>query len=230
MKLAALFSGGKDSTYAIHLAKQQGHDVKCLLSVFPKSEESHLLHFPNVQLTGLQSESMKIPQITIESSSDETSNELELMKKILLRAKDEYHIEGIIHGGIKSIFQKENFENLCNKLNLKLISPLWDTEPKKYMNDLVSSNFVFIITSVSSDGLDDFWLGKKIGKDELERLQSLSKKFEFNLNFEGGEAETFVLNCPLFSYPIKIVDGKKIWDGYRGRFEIVDARLDYDAR
>jgi len=117
MKLAALFSGGKDSTYAIHLAKQQGHEVKCLLSVFPKSEESHLLHFPNVQLTGLQSESMKIPQITIESSSDETSTELELMKKILLRAKDEYHIEGMIHGGIKSIFQKDNFENLCNKLN-----------------------------------------------------------------------------------------------------------------
>jgi ABC transporter with metal-binding/Fe-S-binding domain ATP-binding protein len=230
MKLAALFSGGKDSTYAIHLAKQQGHEVKCLLSVFPKSEESHLLHFPNVKLTGLQSESMKIPQITIESSSDETSTELELMKKILLRAKDEYHIEAMIHGGIKSIFQKDNFENLCNKLNLKLISPLWDTEPKKYMNDLVSSNFVFIITSVSSDGLDDFWLGKKIGKDELERLQTLSEKFEFNLNFEGGEAETFVLNCPLFSYPIKIVDGEKIWDGYRGRFEIVDARLDYDAR
>jgi len=173
---------------------------------------------------------MKIPQITIESSSDETSTELELMKKILLRAKDEYHIEGMIHGGIKSIFQKDNFENLCNKLNLKLISPLWDTEPKKYMNDLVSSNFVFIITSVSSDGLDDFWLGKKIGKDELERLQTLSEKFEFNLNFEGGEAETFVLNCPLFSHSIKIVQGEKIWDGYRGRFEIVDARLDYDAR
>ncbi len=230
MKLAVLFSGGKDSTYAIHLAKQQGHEVKCLLSVFPKSEESHLLHYPNLKWTGLQSESMKIPQITIESSSDETSTELELMKKILLRAKDEYHIEGIIHGGIKSIFQKDNFENLCNKLNLTLISPLWDTEPKKYMNDLVSSNFVFIITSVSSDGLDDFWLGKKIGKDELERLQTLSEKFEFNLNFEGGEAETFVLNCPLFSHAIKIVDGKKIWDGYRGRFEIVDARLDYDAR
>ena len=230
MKLAALFSGGKDSTYAIHLAKQQGHEVKCLLSVFPKSEESHLLHFPNIKLTGLQSESMKIPQITIESSSDETSTELGLMKKILLRAKDEHHIEGVIHGGIKSIFQKDNFENLCNKLNLKLISPLWDTEPKKYMNDLVSSNFVFIITSVSSDGLDDFWLGKKIGKDELERLQTLSEKFEFNLNFEGGEAETFVLNCPLFSHPIKFVQGEKIWDGYRGRFEIVDARLDYDAR
>ena len=51
MKLACLFSGGKDSTYAIHLVKNQGHEVTCLLSVFPKSDESHLLHHPNLKWT-----------------------------------------------------------------------------------------------------------------------------------------------------------------------------------
>ena len=230
MKLAALFSGGKDSTFSIHLAKRQGHDIKCLLSVFPKSDESHLLHYPNLKWTSLQSESMKIPQITIESSSDETSNELDIIEKILVKAKHEYHIEGIVNGGIKSKFQKDKFENLCNKLNLKLFSPLWDSEPKQYFNDLFSSKFVFIITSVSSGGLDDSWLGKKIGKDELEHLQTLSEKFGFNLNFEGGEAETFVINCPFFSHHIDILKEKKSWVGYRGRFEILDARLNYDAR
>ena len=63
MKLACLFSGGKDSTYAIHLVKKQGHEVTCLLSVFPKSDESHLLHFPNILETKIQSKSMDIPQI-----------------------------------------------------------------------------------------------------------------------------------------------------------------------
>ena len=230
MKLAALFSGGKDSTYSIYLAKHQGHDVKCVLSVFPKSDESHLLHHPNMKWTSLQSESMKIPQITIESNSDETSTELELIEKILIRAQNEYNVEGIVHGGIKSNFQKNNFENLCQKLNLKSLAPLWESEPKQYLDDLVSSNFVFIITSVSSGGLDDSWLGKKIGKEEIKELHHLSKKFGFNLNFEGGEAETFVLNCPLFSHPIEILKEEKSWDGYRGRFEILDARLNYDVR
>ena len=230
MKLAALFSGGKDSTYSIYLAKRQGHEIKCLLSVFPKSDESHLLHYPNLKWTSLQSESMKIPQITIESKSDDTSTELEAIEKILIMAKEEYNIEGMVHGGIKSKFQKDKFENLCNKLNLKSISPLWDSEPKQYLDDLIASNFVFIITSVSSGGLDDSWLGKKIGKDEVEQLHTLSEKFGFNLNFEGGEAETFVLNCPLFSHPIEILEGEKSWDGYRGRFEILDVRLNYDAR
>jgi ABC transporter with metal-binding/Fe-S-binding domain ATP-binding protein len=230
MKLAALFSGGKDSTYSIYLAKHQGHDVKCMLSVFPKSDESHLLHHPNMTWTSLQSESMKIPQITIESSSDETSTELELIEKILVRAQNEYDVEGIVHGGIKSNFQKNNFENLCKKLNLKSVAPLWESEPKQYLDDLISSNFVFIITSVSSGGLDDSWLGKKIGVEEIKELQHLSEKFGFNLNFEGGEAETFVLNCPLFSHPIEILKEEKSWDGYRGRFEILDARLNYDVR
>ena len=230
MKLAALFSGGKDSTYSIYLAKHQGHDVKCMLSVFPKSDESHLLHHPNMKWTSLQSESMKVPQITIKSNSDETSTELELIEKILVRAQNEYNVEGIVHGGIKSNFQKNNFENLCRKLNLKSFAPLWESEPKQYLDDLISSNFVFIITSVSSGGLDDSWLGKKIGKEEIKELQNLSEKFGFNLNFEGGEAETFVLNCPLFSHPIEILKEKKSWDGYRGRFEILDARLNYDVR
>ncbi len=229
MKLAALFSGGKDSTYAIYLAKKQGHEIACLLSVFPESDESHLLHHPNLKWTSLQSESMSIPQITIQSGSN-TDTELIALENILSKSQDQYHIDGMVHGGINSQFQKDIFENLCSKLNLKSISPLWGTEPKQYLENLLTDNFNFIITSVSSGGLDDSWLGKKIEKDEIQRLEYLSKKFGFNLNFEGGEAETFVINCPLFSHPIEILKGKKFWDGYRGRFEILDARLNYDVR
>jgi diphthine-ammonia ligase len=229
MKLAALFSGGKDSTYSIYLAKKQGHEIKCLLSVFPKSDESHLLHHPNLKWTHLQSQSMQIPQLTITSESDETNNEINALEKILIQSIDEYQIEGLVHGGIQSQFQKEKFENLCNKLNLKSIAPLWNRNPLEYMNELISSNFVFIISSVSSGGLNDSWLGKTITKNDIVTLYELSKKFGFNLNFEGGEAETFVIDCPLFSNEIKIIQGEKTWDGYRGRFEIVDARLNHNA-
>ncbi len=229
MKLGSLFSGGKDSTYAIYLAQKQGHQVACLLSIFTKSEESHLLHYPNMQWTKLQSQSMNIPQLTINSESNETDDELFALEKLLQNAKDQFHIEGLVHGGIKSQFQKEKFESLCSKLNLVAITPLWNTEPEQYMNDLLDSNFVFIMITVSSDGLDDTWLGKEITKSDIDTLKNLSEKFGFNLNFEGGEAETFVVNCPLYESSIKINQAKKIWDGYRGRFEIVDAELKYNA-
>ena len=229
MKLASLFSGGKDSMYAIYLAQKQGHQITCLLSVFAKSDESHLLHHPNLKWTKLQSTSMNIPQLTIDSDSDKTDDELVVLENLLNIAKEKFHIQGLVHGGIKSKFQKEKFETLCSKLDLIAIAPLWDTEPKQYMYDLMDSNFLFIMVTVSSDGLDEKWLGKSILKSDIDILKKLSDKFEFNLNFEGGEAETFVIDCPLFSNPIKINQGKKIWDGYRGRFEIVDAELNYNA-
>ena len=229
MKLGSLFSGGKDSTFAIYLAQKQGHEVICLLSIFTTSEESHLLHYPNLQWTKLQSESMNIPQLTIHSESNETDDELSALEKLLQNAKNQFHIEGLVHGGIKSQFQKEKFESLCSKLDLVAITPLWNTEPEQYMNNLLDSNFIFIMITVSSDGLDDTWLGKEITKSDIDTLKQLSEKFGFNLNFEGGEAETFVVDCPLFSNSIKINKTKKIWDGYRGRFEIMDAELDYNA-
>jgi len=230
MQLAALFSGGKDSTYSIYKAKLEGHQVVCLITIHPHSDESMLLHFPNTQLTKLQSESMNIPQLTIESNSNDPNSESKILEEILKKAKNKHGIEGVVHGGISSKYQKKFFTNVCAKLQLKIISPLWQKNEKEYMQNLIESKFRFIIVSVTSSGLDDSWLGKEITQSELLNLEKLADKHGFNLNFEGGEAETLVIDCPIFSFPLKIVKAKKIWDGYRGRFEILEAQLDHHAR
>jgi len=229
MNLAALFSGGKDSTYSIFETQNHGHVVTCLVTILANSEDSHLLHHPNVALTSLQAKSMKIPQITITAKSSDTESELENLKEALSAAKKEYRIEGIVHGGILSEFQKTKFEGVAKDLGLQVISPLWQKNQTQYMRLLLDSGFEFIITSVSTDGLDKSWLGKKITKDDLDKLEQLSEKYKFNLSFEGGEAETFVVNCPLFSNPIEIQDSFISWDGYRGRFEIVRAKIKDNA-
>ena len=229
MKLAALFSGGKDSTYSIYRVKQMGHDVKCLVTIFPKSSNSHLLHFPTIELTKLQSKTMKIPQITLALDSDELEEEMNALRVLLEKAKRDFQIDGLVHGGISSEFQKKCFEKICMENDLKVVTPLWKTNAKKYMIDLIHSNFKFILTSVSSDGLDERWLGKIISADDILQLDKLSNKHGFNLSFEGGEAESLVVDCPLYSYPIIINKSKTIWDSYRGMFEIEDASLDSNA-
>ena len=230
MKLAALFSGGKDSTYSIYKARQMGHDVKCLITLFPKSPNSHLLHFPSIKLTKLQSETMNIPHLVTELATDETNQEMNALGILLKKAKQDFQIDGLVHGGISSEFQKKRFENVCKENDLNVITPLWGINPKEYMNNIINSDFKFILTSVSSDGLDEAWLGKIITASDLSKLSELSEKHGFNLNFEGGEAETFVVDCSLYSHPIQITKSEKIWDGYRGRFEIEDASLDSNAR
>lgn len=230
MKLAALFSGGKDSMYSIFHAKNSGHDIQCLLTAFPKSPNSHLLHYENIALTTLQSKSMRIPLMRKVSDSDLPNSEILLLKNLLQEAKKRFQINGLVHGGIASKFQKDTFKKICDELDLSLLSPIWEIDSKTYMNTLIASDFEFMITSVTSEGLDDSWLGKIISYSDLHTLETLSKKFGFNLNFEGGEAETFIVNCPLFELPIKITKFKKFWDGYRGRFEILEAKLDNSVR
>ncbi|MDX1533731.1 MAG: diphthine--ammonia ligase, partial [Nitrosopumilaceae archaeon] len=184
MKLAALFSGGKDSTYSIFKAKNDGHSIECLITIVPKSDESMLLHYPNIAITKLQASSMNVPQIYVESNSNDTEFATKLVTDSLKKAQENYKIEGLVQGGILSEYQKNNFTKACDSLDLKLISPVWHQEQKKYMQSLLEDGFKFIVTSVSSDGLDDSWLGKEIDFENLVQLERLSKKYGFNLNFE----------------------------------------------
>jgi diphthine-ammonia ligase len=229
MKLAALFSGGKDSTYAIYLAKKLGHSVDVLLTLHPNSSKSHLLHYPNIKFTSLQSESMKIPQLIEKTTSDDSQNESKKLNSLVSLAKEKYSIEGIVHGGILSKYQKDNFSIVCEQNQLEVISPLWNRNSESYMKELLDEKFEYIISTVSSDGLNDSWLGKIVDENGLDDLKKLHKKFGFNLNFEGGEAETFVINCPLFEKSLLIQDSTTEWDGYRGRFEILEAKLKDNA-
>jgi predicted ATP pyrophosphatase (TIGR00289 family) len=173
---------------------------------------------------------LRIPQVILTLNSDELAEEMNALEMLLEKAKQDFQIEGLVHGGISSEFQKKCFEKICKKIGLKIITPLWKIDAREYMNDLIDSKFKFILTSVSSGGLNDTWLGKIISADDISELDKLSNKYGFNLNFEGGEAETFVVDCPLYSHPIKIKKSKTVWDGYIGRFEIEDAHLDSNAR
>ena len=44
MNVAVLFSGGKDSAYAVYLAKKKGLNVKYIVSIFPQNKDSWMFH------------------------------------------------------------------------------------------------------------------------------------------------------------------------------------------
>ena len=177
-------------------------------------------------ITSVQAKAMKIPQILALTETSDPDAELNELQNLLENAKKNFGIDGIVHGGLFSNYQRTRFEKIASNLDLKIISPLWHVDQKNYMQELLESKFKFIITSVTSAGLDQTWLGKEITALDVEQLEKLSVKFGFNLAFEGGEAETFVIDCPLFHSPVGILQANKVWDGYRGRFEITEAVLE----
>ncbi|MDA7941645.1 MAG: diphthine--ammonia ligase [Nitrosopumilus sp.] len=224
MIVGALFSGGKDSAYAAHLAQAAGHDVRCLLTLEGGTPESMLLHRPNISWTSLQAESMGIRRLAAPAPDDPAGGEAAL-RSLLERAASEFGITGAVHGGLRSRYQRDRFAAACAAAGLEALAPLWGMGGAPYVRSLLSAGFRFVVSSVSAGGLDGSWLGREVTRGALGRLEALAASHGFSVDFEGGEAETFVTSCPMFSREVRITGSRISWDSYRGELEITRAVL-----
>jgi diphthine-ammonia ligase len=203
MKVGILFSGGKDSCYAAWLAKKEGYELSCLISIISKNSESFMFHTPYIEKVSEQAEEMGIP-IVIVNTPGKKEEELVDLEKAIKIAMKKYGIEGVVSGAIESVYQATRIQKICNKLGIECFNPLWQKNSEEHWKDLLKNKFKVIIATVSADGLTEKWIGKEIDEKSLDELIGLSKKYKFHLGFEGGEAETFVLNSPLFERRIEI--------------------------
>jgi ABC transporter with metal-binding/Fe-S-binding domain ATP-binding protein len=218
-RLAALFSGGKDSTYAIYCTEKIGYNVDLLLTIYPSSSESLYFHYPNVKLTRLQAEAMRKKHIAKEAFS----NELEALRDLIKRIS--HDIDGVVLGVSSSSFQKKAVESICREYGVEVFTPLWGLEPSKLLREIIKSNFQVMVTGVAALGLTMEWLGKILTEEDVEKLEEVSKKYGVNVCGEGGEMETIVLDCPLFKEKIQVLDYEVDWRGDRGFLIIRKAEL-----
>ena len=224
LKVGVLFSGGKDSTYAAYLARREGDELSCLITLSPVRSDSYMFHYPNIRWTALQAQAMRLPQVTLETKGVK-EEELADLRKAIEIAKRDYSIEGVYTGALASVYQKSRVERICAELGVKAVSPLWHIDQVVHLKNIVASNFEVIMTGVAALGLDESWLGRALDKDAISDLASLHARYGVNPGLEGGEGETFVLDCPLFDRRIQVVSSKKHWKGDAGYLEILDARL-----
>jgi predicted ATP pyrophosphatase (TIGR00289 family) len=208
MRLAALVSGGKDSLYAVYLAGKE-HEISYIVSIISENPESYMFHFPNARLVENQAELMQIPLMQ-KTTKGEKEEELTDLKEALGKIKSK--IDGVVSGATASNYQKTRIEKICRELNLRSVTPLWHKNPEKLLRDMVASGFDIIITAVAAPPLDESWLGREINEDCLGELIELNKFHGISILGEGGEFETFVLDCPLFKKKIKILESEKSWD------------------
>jgi diphthine-ammonia ligase len=223
MRVGALFSGGKDSTYAAWVASKED-ELACLVTIFPESEMSYMFHFPNLKWTRLQAESIGVPLLA-ERTKGVKEEELGDLERALAKAKEDFGLEGIYTGALASVYQKTRVEKICTGLGLVCRSPLWGIDPEEHLHRLVRDGFVVVVVSVSALGLDERWLGRTLDDSTIDELVALGKRFKFHIGLEGGEGETIVLDAPFFSKRVEIRSSEKHWRGDSGYLEITDAAL-----
>ena len=219
MKVACLYSGGKDSTYAAWIALSQGYEVETLVTAFPK-KESFMFHHPNVKWCALQAEALEIP-ITFFQARKGEEEEIEDLKNVLSKLK----IDAVVSGAIASEYQKEKIDWVGDELGIKSFAPLWHKNQKMLLKEMVESGMKIVFSGVSAEGLGKEWLGKELDEKALKKLEETTERYGLNPAFEGGEAETFVVDAPFFKKKIEIKKAEKEWDGSSGVMVIEEAEL-----
>jgi len=224
VRVAALFSGGKDSTYATYLAMQRGWDVTHLLSIVPEDRDSMLFHVPNLHLTPLLAKAMGLPLLQ-ESASAGEAGELEALRRIFARVQ----VDGVVVGAIASDYQHERVNRVAAETGLRVFAPLWRHDPRRLVRDYLAAGMEIVFSSVSAEGLDASWLGRRWDDGVVEDLLRLQDRRGVHPCGEGGEFETLVLEGPMFSKRVRVVRASPEWQGSSGVWWVTEARLEAKA-
>ncbi|MBS3165756.1 diphthine--ammonia ligase [Candidatus Woesearchaeota archaeon] len=203
LKLGVLFSSGKDSCYSAFIMRRMNYQLTCLITLKSTNPDSYMFQSTGINMVELQAKAMEIP-IVIQDTLGKKEKELEDLEKALQRAKEKYKIEGIVSGALSSTYQRDRIERVCEKLGLKIFSPLWHKPQEQELRELLTNGFDFIYSKIAAEGLDKTWLNRKISGTDLERLEKLKQKIGLNVAGEGGESESLVLDCPLFKKKVEL--------------------------
>ena len=219
MKVGVLFSGGKDSTMAAWLAKKTGHKIACLITIVSKNPDSYMFHTPSVKKTERQAAVMGIPLIVKETKGVK-EEELKDLRDAIKLAVERYDVQAIVTGAVESVYQASRIQKICDGLGLECFNPLWQRDQISLLRDLLKERFRVVITGVSAYPLNASWLGRVIDQKFIDQMKNLKKRYKINPAGEGGEFESFVLECPLFDKPLKVTGADFTGEDHSWRMEI----------
>ncbi|XP_069640181.1 diphthine--ammonia ligase isoform X3 [Haliaeetus albicilla] len=226
MRVVALISGGKDSCYNMMQCVGAGHQIVALANLRPAENtgqtdelDSYMYQTVGHHAIDLYADALDLPLYRgfIKGTSVNTGrvyttcqeDEVEDLYHLMKLVKDKEGVEGVSVGAILSDYQRVRVEDVCRRLNLQPLAYLWRRKQEILLKEIISSNIQAIIIKVAAFGLDpDKHLGKTLDQMEPDLLE-LSEKYGVHVCGEGGEYETFTLDCPLFKKKI-VVDSAKV--------------------
>ncbi len=217
MKVAIMYSGGKDSTFALEHALAKGWQVLYLLSVKPARTDCYLFHYATVEHTPKIAKMLNLKHHLISCSIADPEGEANLIRDFVKQNP----VDALILGGTGlQETQLKSLQKAMIPLGVEVFAAHAGEDHGVVFNEMLERGYEIMITQVASDGLMN-WLGKIVTKDNFSELAKDSFKYGFHVGFEGGYADTFILNCPLFNqkFVVEEMEVKKE-DNYCGHVVI----------
>jgi uncharacterized protein (TIGR00290 family) len=180
----------------------------------PGMEASHIFH----ELTGIETR--------VVDSPINKNEEKEVLTGVLKELKEEFQLDAICAGALLSDYQRMIFTHAALDADLISYTPIWRKDGKQYMKNLLEFGFKFILLSYASEGFRPSDLGSVVDEKALDRFFSLSEKWGSHPAFEGGEAETLVLEAPLYQKMAKVSGEIEEEGPFRARYMIEEVSLE----
>ncbi len=212
LRVVALISGGKDSCFSMVKCVEAGHEIVALANLYPKDRsknelDSYMYQTVGHQAIDLYAEAMDLPLFRGEikghpknldsdykpTEEDEVEDLYELLKSI----KEKVDFDAVCSGAIHSNYQKVRVEDVCARLNVQGLAYLWKRDQVELLDEMIENKIDAILIKVAVIGLGKEHLGKTLAEMRAH-LHDLKEKYGINVCGEGGEFETFTLDCPLF--------------------------------
>ena len=227
MDVAILYSGGKDSTFAIQHSMEKGWNIKYLISVKPTRKDCFLFHYATVEQTKDLAKMLQIPHIYVKCKVANPLKEANIIKEVVEKHQEKMKVDAVILGGTGlQETQLKSIQNALQPLKVEVFACHSGEEHDIVMEQMLKQGYEILITQIASEGLKD-WLGKKITKDNFPQLKRNSIRYGFHIGFEGGYADTLVTDCPIFSRRLVIGDMSIIFeDDYCGHVAINKYRME----
>lgn len=203
MKVAASWSGGKDSAYALYLAKQQGHEIVNLLTTMSSGDKSKF-HMIRSDLLDAQADAIGIPLIKKQIGNETYERDF----KAALAELKAKGVEGLVTGDIceVAVHEKGWLNRVCSEMELTPIRPLWLGDTKQIYLNFIEAGFRAIVVRINPSKLGVEWLGRVLNTGFYEDIVKLGS---IDPCGEGGEYHTVVTDGPYFKKRIELLETHK---------------------
>jgi len=218
--VAISWTGGKDSSLALHEAEASGCRINCLVTFAP-SNERFLAH--PVAFMKLQAQALNLPHRVIEVEAPfERSYE-----DAIFSLKEERGIDALVTGDIGEVAGQSPDWMLDRgvRCGVDVFRPLWHRDRLELLNRLISLRFKAVFSCVKRPWFTEEWLGVELSRSSLERLCELSKRTGLDICGEQGEYHTMALDGPLFKKRVEIVSYSKHVEDSTMYISLEDLRL-----
>lgn len=214
MDFIGLVSGGKDSIYSICKLLDEGNRLVALVHIASSHEyaDSYMYQTVGSEVAVFIGKCLDVPMYIFKSECKPLNTTLEYEKydgdevedlyDALSEVLKKHQFQAVSSGAIHSVYQKNRVENVCRRLNLRSMAPIWGRDQKELLQEMIDYGIDARIIKVASSELGKECIGMSL-RQIMEYMNAKNSKYGMNYCGEGGEYESVVFDCKHFKKRIE---------------------------